>query len=130
MRLLPTALISVALTCLTLPMLSYAKTPAPHAAGHQQPDELKRFEAAAAKLDLSAEQKSKVARLVQEVRASANKIDAAPGNPAQKQERLRALRTGAKEKLDHILTVAQDRKLKTLLGAGKPATGSAIAPKK
>ncbi|MGV3721554.1 MAG: hypothetical protein ACO1SX_11650 [Actinomycetota bacterium] len=128
MRLLSTillgTLLTASLTTVTSPAACHAKTPAPPAAGTQAPDELKRFEVAAAKLNLSPEQKAKVARLVAEVRASVKKLDAGSETPAQKQLKINALRTDAREKLDHILTVAQDRELKKLLGrpkAGAPA---------
>lgn len=115
-------LLAVSLTIVTPPTPSQAKTPAPPTAGKQEPDELKRFETAVTKLDLSAEQKGKVAKLVQEVRASISQIESTSGTPEQRQQRVRALRTNAKEKLDHILTVAQDRQLKKLLAV--PKTGS------
>jgi hypothetical protein len=127
MRSLPTALLgtllAVSLTAIATPTRSYAKTPAPPVTGKQEPDELRRFEAAVGKLDLSAEQKGKVARLVQEVRASVKQIESSPTTPEQKRQKTQALRTNAKDKLDHILTVAQDRELKKLLGG--PKAGSA-----
>jgi Spy/CpxP family protein refolding chaperone len=123
MRSLSTALLgtllALSLSAITAPTGSYAKTPAPPAAGKPEPDELKRFEAAAGMLDLSAEQKSKVARLVQEVRASVKQIESSSSTPEQKRQKTQTLRTSAKEKLDHILTVAQDRELKKLLGGPK-----------
>lgn len=127
MRSLSTALLgtllAVSLSAITAPTQSYAKTPAPPAAGKQEPDELKRFEAAVGKLDLSAEQKSKVGKLIQEVRASVKQLESSPATPEQKRQKTQALRTSAKEKLDHILTVAQDRQLKKLLAG--PKAGSA-----
>lgn len=116
-------LLAVSLSVNVCAVPAYAKTPAPPIAGNQGQDELTRFEAAAAKLDLSAEQKGKVAKLVQEVRASVKQIEGSSGTPVQKQQRIQTLRTGAKEKLDHILTVAQDRQLKKLLAG--PKAGSA-----
>jgi len=122
MRLLPTVLLGglLALAAFTAASPAYAKTPAPPAVAAAKPeDEVTKFETAVNKLGLSAEQKPKVASLIKEVRASLKKIEATTDPPAVKQQQFAKLRNGAKEKLDHILTVAQDRDLKKLLGGPK-----------
>lgn len=128
MRLLPTALLGgvLALTAFTVSAPAHAKSPAPAAATTSVPkpeDEVKKFEAAVNKLGLSAEQKPKFASLIKEVRASLKKIEGSSDAPIVKQQQIGKLRNGAKEKLDHILTVAQDRELQKQMASAKKPTG-------
>jgi hypothetical protein len=127
MRLLSTVLMGGVLALTTFAPLApaVARTPAPAAAGSAAPtapkpeEEVKKFEAAVNKLGLSAEQKPKFASLMQEVRASLKKIESTSDAPAVKQQQMTKLRTSAKDKLDHILTVAQDRELKKMMAPAK-----------
>lgn len=97
------------------PVPAAAKSPAPASANPQEPKELKRFEAALPKLGLSAQQKPKITNLLKDVRASIRKIQAAPGAPEEKEEHLKALRTSSQIRLNQILTVSQNEKLKRLM---------------
>ena len=115
--------LAASLSATTSPRPSFARSPAPPAPAGTEPDELKRFEAAIARVDLSPEQQSKVSRLLREIRASVSKIENTPGDPAQTQARINVLRTKMQAKLDRILTVAQDRQLKKLMA--DPRAGSA-----
>lgn len=126
MRLLPTvllkSLLAVSLATFTAPTPAYAKSPAPAAAAAAAPkpeDEVKKFETAVNKLGLSAEQKPKFASLIKEVKASLKKIDGTSDAPIVKQQKIMKLRNEAKEKLDHILTVAQDRELQKQMASAK-----------
>jgi hypothetical protein len=118
MRLLP--LIAV---CLTLSSASLAATkpgsPAKAAAPAQEPEELTRFEAALPKLDLWPEQKPRIQKLLQDVRADLKAVQAAAGTPESKEPKLKAIHLKARDRLNHIITVAQAEKLKTLMAPPK-----------
>lgn len=111
--------LAASLSAATSPSSSFARSPAPSATVNAEPDALKRFEVAIAKVDLSPEQRSKVSRLLREIRASVSKIENTPDDGAQKQARINALRANMQAKLDRILTVAQDRQLKKLMADPK-----------
>ena len=81
----------------------------------KEPEELRRFEAALPKLNLTPEQKPRIAALLKDVRASLAKMEKQPGTDSEKQARLKKVHKSAKERLKHILTVAQSEKLKTLM---------------
>jgi hypothetical protein len=91
-----------------------ARSPVP-AAAVQEPEELRRFEAALPKLGLYPEQKPRIAALLKDVRASLRQIQASGATPDQKQQKQKALHKSAQTRLNQILTVAQAEKLKTLM---------------
>ena len=86
----------------------------------EEPDILKRFEAAVPKLGPWPEQKPRIQKLVANVRAELKKIAAGSGTPQQKDVLRQSLHKKAQDGLDHILTVAQTAKLKQLMGGQAP----------
>jgi hypothetical protein len=109
--------------CLLLSTGSFAATkpatPPKAGASAQEPEELTRFEAALPKLDLWPEQKPRLQKLLQDVRAELKAVQAAPGTPESKEPKLKAIHLKARDRLNHIITVAQAEKLKTLMAPPK-----------
>ena len=98
-----------------------ARSSAPAAAAAQEPEELKRFEAALPKLGLYPEQRPRIAALLKEVRASLRKIHTSGATPDQKRLKQKALHKSAQTRLNRILTVAQAEKLKNLMNGPRPS---------
>jgi hypothetical protein len=114
--------------CLLLSTGTLAATkpvpPAKAATPAQEPEELTRFEASLPKLDLWPEQKPRIQKLLQDVRAELKAVQAAPGTPESKEPKLKALHLKARDRLNHIITVAQAEKLKMLMAPPKkPSAG-------
>ena len=127
MRLLP--VLAACFLISAAPLAAGQAAPPPKAAAQaQEPEELTRFEAALPKLDLWPEQKPRLQKLLQDVRAELKTVQAAPGTPESKEPKLKAIHLKARDRLNHIITVAQAEKLKTLMAPPKK-TGAPPARK-
>ncbi|MGV3720502.1 MAG: hypothetical protein ACO1SX_06280 [Actinomycetota bacterium] len=113
--------------CVTAPTLAAPaaeKPAAPKAAKGKRAGGMKRFEAALAKLNLTAEQKPKVDAAVKTAQAESKKIREGAGAPQEKRPKMREVQKGLQTKLRAILTPEQQKQLKEALAASRPKRGA------
>jgi hypothetical protein len=91
----------------------------------RQPGGMKRLETALAKLNLSADQKTKVDKLIADAKADGKKLRTAQGTPEEKRAKRRASSKAFRQKLNAILTPAQRTQIRASMpkrpaGAKRP----------
>ena len=91
----------------------------------RQPGGMKRLETALAKLNLNADQKTKVDKLIADAKADGRKLRTAQGTPEEKKAKRRASSKAFRQKLNAILTPAQRTQLRASMpkrpaGAKRP----------
>lgn len=91
---------------------------------------MKRLQGALAKLNLTADQKTKIDALSEATKAEVKKIQAGSGTPEEKRPKMRAAMRAFREKLNAILTPEQQKQLREEMQKGRKKNARAKTGKK